>query len=209
MKLKSILLSGLFSVLLTGTMTAAEPAAGGGDEKLRVALRDSMLQLRNAQADLAALQAIQASLADEKKALADKFETLKKQTVADRTVTDKKVAMLTAQFDEQKAANARLTEALEKCKGEGEKALQAAAATEAKNTKLTNENFALERRAADRQAKNTALFVLGNEILTRYEEFSLGNALRAKEPFIGLTRTKLENLVQDYQDKLLEQRAKP
>ena len=86
---------------------------------------------------------------------------------------------------------------------------ESSSGAEAQGAKLTSENIILERRVADRETKNLALFMTANEILTRYEEFSLGNALRAKEPFIGLTRTKLENLVQDYQDKILDQRVKP
>lgn len=208
MKITSCIAFGAWSVLLAGALGAAEPANDGAD-RLRVALRDTMLQLRTAQSELAGLQAAQAGFADEKKALTDKYEALKKQIVADRAGTDKTVAGLSAQVADQKTVIGRLNEALEKAKAEGEKTAQAARAAEAQATKLTNENIVLERRAADREAKNLALFLIGNEILTRYEEFSLGNALRAKEPFVGLTRTKLENLVQDYQDKLLDQRARP
>jgi hypothetical protein len=49
------------------------------------------------------------------------------------------------------------------------------------------------------------LYKLGNEILTRYEKFGLGEALQAKEPFVGVSRVKLQALVQDYKDKLLDQ----
>jgi chromosome segregation ATPase len=180
-----------------------------GEDRLRAALRDASLQLRDAQAQLATAQAAQAALTDENKALTQKYEALKKQVVADRAVTDKSLADATAQATEQKSAIARLTESLAKAKEEGEKSAAAAKAAEVEGARLKAENIALERRAADRQAKNLALFLLGNEILTRYEEFSLGNALKAKEPFVGVTRTRLENLVQDYQDKLLDARAKP
>ena len=64
------------------------------------------------------------------------------------------------------------------------------------------------RKVDDREAKNYELFKLANEILTRYEKFGLGEALTAREPFTGLTRVKLENLVQDYQDTLSQQRSK-
>jgi hypothetical protein len=67
----------------------------------------------------------------------------------------------------------------------------------------------LQRRVAYLETKNVQLFTLGNEILSRYENFSLGNAISAKEPFVGVTRVKLENLVQDYSDKLLDERATP
>ena len=36
-----------------------------------------------------------------------------------------------------------------------------------------------------------------------------GEALTAREPFVGVTRVKFENLIQDYQDKLADQKIKP
>ena len=194
--------------LLTAVLSAAEPA-NDGSAALRAALRDKTLELRTVQGDLATLQASQGAVAEENKALSAKFEALKKQIAVDRTAADKSAATLAAQVAEQKGAIAKLNEALEKAKTEGEKAAQAARSAEAQVAKTSSENVLLERRAADREAKNLALFLIANEILSRYEEFSLGNALRAKEPFVGLTRTKLENLVQDYQDKIQEQRVRP
>jgi hypothetical protein len=53
------------------------------------------------------------------------------------------------------------------------------------------------------------LFTVGEEILNRYSKFGFGEALAAREPFTGLTRTKLETLVQGYQDRLLDNVIKP
>ena len=64
----------------------------------------------------------------------------------------------------------------------------------------------LQRKIDDDEQRNIALYGVANEILTRYEKFSLGDALEAKEPFTQLTRVKLENLVQGYQDKLVAQK---
>jgi chromosome segregation ATPase len=197
----------LSSPILASLLGAAEPAASG-DDRLREALRESTLQLRSAQADLANIQSAQASLADEKKALTDRLEALKKQVIADRAVTDKSAAGLASQLTDQKATNVRLKEALEKSKAEGDKAAEAARVAETANAKLKSEKIFLERRVADLQTKNLSLFVTGNEILSRYADFGLGTAISAKEPFVSLTRTKLENLVQDFQDQLLDQREK-
>ncbi len=188
-------------------MLRAADASNTEEDRLRAALRDLTLQLRSAQNDLGSLQATQAALADEKKVLAEKYETLKKQSIADRAAADKTLADLQSQAATQKAQIARLNEALEKSEAEGTSAAQAHLAAETENVHLTAENYALQRRIADRESKNLALFLLANEILSRYEDFSLGNALNAKEPFVGSTRAKLENLVQSYQDKLLDQRA--
>ena len=208
MKLPSRLFLGLLFASCAASLSAAE-AANEGADRLRSALKDTMLQLRNAQGELAGLQANQAANADEKKAVTEKYEALKKQIVADRAAADKSLATLTVQLSEQKQAIARLNEALEKAKAEGERAALATKTAEVEGSRLATENTAWARRVADREAKNLALFLVANEILSRYEEFSLGNALRAKEPFVGLTRTKLENLVQDYQDKILDPRVRP
>ncbi len=207
MKITSCIALSLLSGLLAGALTAAEPA--NESAALRTALRDTMLQLRTAQSDLAALQAAQPALVEEKKALSDKYDALKKQIAADRAAADKTLAGLSAQNAGQETTIARLTGELEKARAEGRKAAQAARAAEEQGAALAQEKIVLERQLADREGKNLALFVLGNEILTRYEEYSLGKVMLAKEPFVGLTRTKLENLVQDYQDKLLDQRIKP
>jgi len=206
-RLLSLFAAGLLTAGAVTAARAAEPA-GGGDDRMRAALRDTTLQLRSAQADLAGLQSAQAVSAAEKKELADKYEAVKKQMAADRAATDRKIAGLTTQLAETKAQVDRLNAALEKAKSEGMLAAQAARSAEEQGARLTAEKIGLQRRLADCEQKNLALFLVGNEVLTRYEEFSLGNALRAKEPFVGLTRTKLENLVQDYRDKLGDHRIK-
>jgi hypothetical protein len=53
------------------------------------------------------------------------------------------------------------------------------------------------------------MYRIGSEILKRYEGFGLGTAIAAREPFVGSMRVKLQNLVQDYADKLAEQKIKP
>jgi len=185
----------------------AADSANPEEDRLRAALKEVTLQLRAAQSDLAGLQASQTALTEEKKVLAEKYETLKKQAAADRTLTDKRTTELQAEVTAQQAAIAKLNDALAKARAEGAQAAQTGQAAQAQNAKLTTALQALQRRIAELQAKNLALFLLGNEILGRYEDFSLGNALRAKEPFIGKSRTKLENLVQSYQDQLADQRA--
>jgi chromosome segregation ATPase len=187
-------------------MAAAE-SANPEEDRMRAALKESTLQLRAAQSDLASLQSSQATLAEEKKTVTEKYEFLKKQAAADRTTWDKTMAELQAEVAAQKASLARLNEALQKSRSEGTKATEVGRDAEARSAKLTLELQALRRQVAELEGKNLALFLLGNEILGRYEDFSLGNALSAKEPFVGKTRAKLENLVQAYQDKLLDQRA--
>ena len=205
---KGAILLGFSLFFLSSIPARAADAPATEDDRLRSALREATLQLRTAQADLTNLQTTQAALAAEKKLLSDKYELLKKQAVADKAATDKALAELQMETASQKAQLVRFNEALEKSKSEGASAAQAHLAAESQNVHLTAEYYALKRRISDIEGKNLALFLVGNEILTRYEDFSLGNAISAKEPFVGKTRAKLENMMQTYQDKLLDQRAR-
>ncbi|HVS52041.1 MAG TPA: phage major capsid protein [Opitutaceae bacterium] len=186
----------------------AAEAADANDAKLREALRNVTLQLRAAESDRASLQSAQSTLAEENKTLAAKLDALKKDVVTERTATDKTIATLKAQLAAQEAELARTKETAEQSEAKHKEAAALAAAKETERTKLAAENIALQRVVADREAKNLALFKLGNEILARYEKFSLGEALEAREPFVGRTRAKLETLVQDYEDKLADNRVK-
>jgi chromosome segregation ATPase len=176
---------------------------------LRETLRNTVLQLRDAQNQLAALQTAQAECDQNNKALTEQITLLKKHSGDDKAAADKAIAGLEAKVADQNTEIAQFKESLEKWKVAYGQAADVARAEQTQRTKLADDNLVFERRVAYLETKNVALFNLGNEILTRYEQFSLGNALAAKEPFVGVTRTKLENLVQDYQDKLLDQKARP
>ena len=207
-KLFSVIALALLPMLLGGALRAAD-ASDNSDARLREALRSTMLQLRTAESDRASIQAAQAESDQKNKLLAEQVKTLVRQSAADKAAADKANADFSSRLAAQTEEAVRLKEALEKWKTAYEQAAGFARATEEQRARLAAENLALQRRVADQQTKNAALFKLGNEILTRYEKFGLGEALSAKEPFVGLTRVKLENLVQDYQDQLLDHRIKP
>ena len=80
--------------------------------------------------------------------------------------------------------------------------------TEAARAKLAEQKIYLTRLVDDRERKNLELYTTANEILTRYEKFSLGEALTAKEPFIGIAKVKLQEQVQDYKDKILAEKLR-
>ncbi|HVM59340.1 MAG TPA: phage major capsid protein [Verrucomicrobiae bacterium] len=177
------------------------------ETRLRDRLRDTLLQLRAAETDRAALQAAQAQAADENKALTERLQAVTKQAEANRQAAQTAAQTadgLKAQVSRQEKEIADLKEATESCK-------LAAAAThkkDAEQIKLADDAVVqLERLVSDRQEKNLELYKTASEILQRYQNFGLGRALAAREPFVGITRVKLENLVQDYKDKLLDSRV--
>ncbi len=202
--LRFLLAAGAFALGLTAPLAAADTESA--ETRLRENLKATLLQLRSAQNDLATAQSAQNALTDEKKTLITQNDALKKQAVADHAEADKIIADLKAANADQAKEIVRLNDTLAKAKAAFEQAAALARAKETERARLASELIVAQRRGDDLHVKNVALFKLGKEILVRYEKFGLGDAISAREPFVGLTRVKLETLAQDYADKLAEQR---
>jgi chromosome segregation ATPase len=185
--------------LLIGPMHAADP-----DVRAQQAMRNMTTRLRAAETERDSLQAAKAQSDQEKKMLTERLDGLTKQATAD----SKELAALKTKLAEREVENAQMQDSLQKLQLSQTQAVQIAQKTESERTRLAGQVIELQRKVADRETKNLALFKLANEILKRYERFGLGDALAAKEPFTGIARVKLETLVQDYQDKLADQRVK-
>jgi chromosome segregation ATPase len=197
--MKAVLPVALSFLLFVPGVTQAD------DAKVKEALREMALRLRTAETEQASLQAEKAQLEQEKQALQDKTDILTKEEASDKAA----LADLTARASAQEATLNQTKESLAKWKAAYDQLSAAAQKLKAERDKATGEDIIAERAVADRETKNLELYRLANEILTRYEKFGLGDALAAREPFVGVTRTKLENLVQDYSDKIAAARVKP
>ena len=186
----------------------AADQAGAAEVKLRESLRATTLQLRNAEAERATLQAAQADLDAKNKMLTEQLEKLTKQTAANQADADRAIAELKGKVDERDREIGTLRVSLDKWKAEHQKVTDYAKAKDAQVAKLGERVIVLDRQVADQQRRNVAMYKLGTEILARYEGFGLGTALTSREPFVGITRVKFENLIQDYGDKLADERIK-
>lgn len=183
-------------LLFANSVLGADSAAA--DNRMREALRNTILQLRSCQNENATLQAAKSEAVEANKALTAKVDSLTaRSTKAEKAAT------------EQAAEIEKFKVAIEKWRVAYQQATELAGSKEAERAKLADQAILLQRQVEDLERKNASLFKVGNEILTRYEHFGLGEALSAKEPFVGITRVKLKNLVQDYRDKLADQKIKP
>jgi chromosome segregation ATPase len=214
--------AGSVSLLLFFIFSVPVPAADEVDPsvKLREQLRSVMLQLRTSQTDAANALAAQAAAEKKNADLAAKAADLEKRVAAqikqsnsDKTASDETIAKLNNKLAEREKRIAEISENREEWKAGYQKAAGTARAKEDERAKLAAEVIVHNRDIADLQRKNIALFNTSNEILDRYENYALGKALGAREPFIGTTRVKIENQVQGYKDKILDNRmaapAKP
>jgi uncharacterized lipoprotein YehR (DUF1307 family) len=188
----------LFTIAATCLLAAPVNA---DDARLKQMLQTLTGRLRAAETERNTLLSDKAQLEQEKKTLTGKVDALNKQVAEDKAKLDTLDAKQ-KELDDTK-------ESLAKWKAAYEQIQTAAQKSEAARAKLASESIVLKRKVEDRERKNLELYKTANEVLTRYEKFGLGEALGAKEPFTGITRVKLENQVQDYEDKIADEKVKP
>jgi hypothetical protein len=207
-----LLLPALASLLLiaaTPRLANCAEQPGAAEAKLREALRATTLQLRSADAERATLQAAKLESEEKIKALEAQVELINKQSVAERAASDKSITTLTGRVAKLESDLLQTGASLEKSQADFKKAVEFGGVKEAERAKLAARVIVLDRIVADQRTKNIALYKTGSEILSRYEKFGLGEAIIAREPFTGITRVKLQNLIQEYGDKLADQKIKP
>lgn len=204
--------------LLTVCLAALAPQLRAAEEadpamaalkRMREQLRTVMLQQQKTEADRAALEAAKVELEGKNKDLEAKYKTLAKESNAQKEQDSKEIAELKAQVAQQEKEQARLQESLASWKKGHQEMTETARKIEAQRAELAARVILLDRKVADYQRKNDELFKIGNEVLSKYEGFGLGTAIAAREPFTKNMRVKLENLVQDYGDKLVDNKINP
>ncbi len=191
--------------------SAQDPAAENA--KLREALRTTAVQLRTAQADLANAQAITTASEAKNKTLEGQLAHANEKLIAqtkkadqEKTAGEQTIAGLNNKLADRDKRLSEYTEAIAKWKAAYQQAVSVSQAKTAESRNLTGEVSSLKLVIADRERKNIALFNTAREILDRYESHALGKAILAKEPFTRNSRVQIENLVQGYNDRILDNR---
>lgn len=195
----------LFAALLAAPLHAAED--DGVETKLREALRDTMLKLRDAQGPIATAQAAEIAATEKIQELAAKNDSLNKELLAERNASTNRIAELTTKMEERGMVITSLQAKLEKWKKSYSEVTAFAAHKESERAKWEGQAILLDRQLATQKVKNLEMYQAGIETLKRFEKFGLGEAILAREPFVGTTKVKLENLIQDQTDKLTDART--
>jgi hypothetical protein len=175
---------------------------------MREMIRNSMIQLRDANAKLATAQAAQADAEEKVKDLQGQLDALTKKSTAEKKSADQAIDDLKTKLANDDLMINHLTESLSKWKQGYVKLADYAKATEVKRQELASKIILLDRRITEQQNKNAEMYRLANEVLDRYAQFGLGTAISAREPFVGITKVKFQTLLQDYQNKLTDQTIK-
>ncbi|MCB1276969.1 hypothetical protein [Prosthecobacter sp.] len=200
----------IFGVFVVSTRAAeeADPAMAVL-KRMRDQLRNVMIQQQKTEAERATLQAANIDLEDKLKKLDTNFKKLAKDSNEQKDADAKTIADLKAKVMQQEREQARLQEALANWKEGYQKKTDEAKKVDGQRAELAARVILLDRTIAEQRRKNDELFRVGNEVLSKYEGFGLGTAIAAREPFTRNMRVKLENLVQDYSDKLVDNKINP
>jgi chromosome segregation ATPase len=188
-------------------------------DKLREQLRATVLQLRELQDQQAAAKANEtapaAPASADAAALKAKLAAAQARLrAAQRDAAD--AAAARADADKAKADLAALqastasTQAeLDKFKAAFSEAADQGRAVSAERDQLKLQLATETTIAQACQAKNERLTTFAEGLLDRYDHITLGEKLMAREPAIGFTRVRLENIAQEREDTIRAARCDP
>ena len=131
-------------------------------QKMREMIRNTMIQLRDANAKLAVAQAAQAEDEDKIKELQGQLDALTKKSTAEKKAADQSIDDLKTKLLNDDMQINHLTESLGKWKQGYAKLADYAKATEGKRQELASKIILLDRRIAEQQNKNAEMYRIAN-----------------------------------------------
>ncbi|MCU0840776.1 MAG: hypothetical protein MUC79_03525 [Thiobacillaceae bacterium] len=203
-------------VLTTLMIASAQAASDKKAQREREMLRRAQQQLQQAQGQLASLEQenkrLAGALEDKGKAAdaaAGRAARLARELKAETRQRETLAKELELVRKDLAALNERWTES-RKDLDETRQQLATTAATlrqtQADRERLQDARVRNERQIALCEDKNGKLYQLGRDLMTRYESKGFDDVLKQREPFTGLKRVEVENLLEEYRDRLDEQR---
>lgn len=192
--------------LLSGSAIASDKKAN----REREMLRRAQIELQQAREQSAALEA-------EKNKSVKELEQVSKSGKA----AEAKAARLARELKEEQAQRGQMETELAAAKqrlaeleskvaeltGSLDETRRTLAGTEAAKKNLEGIKTRNEREIALCEDKNKSLYQVGRDLMVRYEKKSCEDVLAQREPFTGLKRVEVENLMEEYRDKLDEQKT--
>jgi len=190
-------------------MLAAAPARAqdaSAEARLREALRNTTIELRALQDSQAALTAQLDQMKQERDALKQQLDAAKNAP----PVADPQVAQLRDAVAALQQQNGALQTGLQKWQTGYQQAADLARAKDSESRQLSGQLTQQSSRLQACTAANGKLIAVANDILHLYRTQSFRSLLVGSyEPLLGFKKVELENLVQDYEDKIEDQRLQP
>jgi hypothetical protein len=185
-------------------------AQEAGEDRMRDALRQAVMEMRAAQDQAAQAQADLQKAQTEKAALQAQLDAATAKISAVPVSKPADLESLKAQLQAAEQAGSSLHQLNLKLEGD----LQSATASaQAKDDQSRKAAASLKAAAATLEAcksANAKLIDVSEDVLHLYESDSFRSLLlKSYEPILGLWKVKLENIVQQYDDKIHDQEYFP
>lgn len=193
-----------FSFLLVAPLVlASAPAfAQSESDRLREALRSATAQVRALEDQRAVLQAKQVEADRDRERLKTQNQRLQAQLKENEQSYKDAVKQFNDKIEER-------DQVLEQWKTQYGEAATVVRTKEAALAKATAEAAAFKASNKSCESKNVELIKIGQSIVARYKEMDPGEKLIDHDPLFGLRRVEHQNQAQDYEDKIISQKAKP
>jgi hypothetical protein len=202
----------LFALLALGVWCAPALAQDSPEARLREMLRRTTADLRAAQDSQAAGQALLEQEKQKSAALQKQVDDLNAHPVepAKPSMSEEAIAQMQADLKSARAQVTALQTGLKQWQDAYQKAAELARAKDAESKAAAAHAVEEDREAAVCAVANTKLERVANDILLLYRSQDFRSLLLSSyEPLLGLKKVDLENTIQDYQDKILDQKYWP
>lgn len=180
---------------------AAQAQNQSMEERLRAQLRITTTQLQQAQNELAAFKggaAAPSTPAD--------IEKVKKDLNNSQAAERKAREQLSGVKQQNQAALDKANAQIAQYRSAYDELLKLARASEAERQRLAMDTSTQAKAVSQCEAKNAQLYAVGQEILQAYETVDMGTVMAARQPFAAQSRVKLDQIAQQYGDKLYDGR---
>lgn len=186
-------------VVASALFHADKASAQSEADRLRDALRQMTAQVRSLEDQRTGMQAQIAELTRSRDRFRDEVKEARAQ--ARKSEADYRTAV--------REFNDRLEErnqTLERWKDAYNEAATVARTKDAERAKFEGESKAYKASTLACAGKNKELVKAGQELLQRYRSVTIGDAFIASEPVTGIGRVGVQNELQDYGDRVLNQK---
>ena len=190
------------AALLLASLASLDARADTDTDRLREALRSATAQTRALEDQRTALQAKVAEADREKAAMTAQITAARAQVKEVEKAHRESVEEFNQRLEDR-------NQTLEKWKSAYEEAASVARAKDAERAKFEGQAASFKASTKSCLAKNALLTKVGRELLHKYEGVSFGDMVVIADPLVGARRVEVQNLLQDYDDKLLEQKVTP
>ena len=172
------------------------------EAKLREALRNTMLQVRDAQAKTAEMEGVVVASQAETEKLKKELASARDELVEERNIAANQATELRAELTARDDKILGLEAQVAQWQKDYSALIQQARKMQTEAGQAKARNTVLERAVAEQQVKNVEMKQAADEILDRYSKHSMGATILAREPFISVNRAKLQTIMQDLETRV-------